>query len=669
MSNSSADGKNSVVINSVLSYTKNNKTLNSYLQALKNYEKYGNKEEIVQCYFDIGLKYRENYNTKKSLEYFFLTFSATSEQENLKLHLDSAKYIGTLYNKMGDYNKALEYLFYALNFYEKKADKLNIARLYANIANCYNYSNKYEKALEYHFKALEVIESIDNQNLMSHTINDTAVTYYFLENYDEALDYFFRALKIQEKENYIFEKGISENNIGEIFSRQEKFDDALNYFNRAIESNKKNEDDFLLVNILLNLGIVYKKLHNNKVAEEYLDRSFKLAKKLGSRNIQIRIMKILKDIYYIQKKFEKAFDIQEKCYKLKDEIQEEVIELKKMNPEKNKLTEIDIISSSEKQDDKPVIIGISKEMKEIFSLINIISEHNVNVLITGPTGSGKELIARRIHQNFKSDSPFIAINCSAIPEHLLESELFGHTKGAFTGAIKSKKGKIEQASDGTLFLDEIGDMNLSLQAKILRVIQERKVTPVGSTKEIPVTVRVISATNKNLEKLIESSEFRRDLFYRLNVIRVKIPALKDHKSDVPVLVSHFIRKYNMKFDKKIQSISVDALNYLISCEWQGNIRELENEIEKAVLLSTEEILNIDLFAHSNDHTEPSVFEKLPLVWEEYQSYKLNLNDKLDSNYVSTLMESVSNNIQKASETGKLARMQVYRLLKKTSKTE
>ena len=388
-----------------------------------------------------------------------------------------------------------------------------------------------------------------------------------------------------------------------------------------------------------------------------------ISEEMKMKNNQPEILQEIKEIYFDSGEFRKSYEIQEKFIKLKNDILVEKEKIEKEDFQKEQFNNIESKSTDEKIDDKH-IIGISEEMKEVFSLIDIISEHNVNVLITGPTGSGKELVADKIHQNFKTDSPFVAINCSAIPEHLLESELFGHTKGAFTGAIKNKQGKIEQASGGTLFLDEIGDMNLSLQAKILRVLQERKVTPIGSTREIPVSVRIISATNKNLEELIETGQFRVDLFYRLNVIRIKIPALKDHKSDIPALVNHFIQKCNKKFNKNVKDISVNALNYLISCEWPGNIRELENEIEKAVLLSKEDIIKFEVLTQFNDENDSCFSEMLPLVWDDYKLYKNKLSDKLDSNYVAALMESTNNIIQKASETGNLSRMQIYRLLKK-----
>ncbi|MCD4817505.1 MAG: sigma 54-interacting transcriptional regulator [Candidatus Cloacimonetes bacterium] len=320
--------------------------------------------------------------------------------------------------------------------------------------------------------------------------------------------------------------------------------------------------------------------------------------------------------------------------------------------------------SNNSEESFPEIIGNSKEMQKIFSLMKSIGEYNVNVLITGPTGSGKELIAKALHNEYAKRSPFIVVNCAAIPDQLLESELFGYKKGAFTGAVSDKRGKIELANTGTLFLDEIGDMPISLQAKLLRVIQERIVTPVGSTKEIPVSIRVIAATNQDLEKLVNDKLFRQDLFYRLKVINIQLPALQKRKTDIPLLTYHFIKKFNVKFNKDIKHISADALSFLQDKEWQGNIRELENEIEKAVLLCIKDTIEVDNFIESEKKKTFSVFDNIPDNWKEYMKYKNRINNTLDSNYIKMLLKKTDNNIQKASKIAGMSRTQIYRLMKR-----
>jgi two-component system, NtrC family, response regulator PilR len=233
------------------------------------------------------------------------------------------------------------------------------------------------------------------------------------------------------------------------------------------------------------------------------------------------------------------------------------------------------------------IIGQSPKMKAIFDLIQTVAPQNSRVLITGESGTGKELVARAIHENSsRSMAPFITINCGAFPETLLESELFGYTKGAFTGANENRRGLFQASHGGTLFMDEIGNMNLAMQVKLYRVLQEGKVRPLGSTEEIDVDVRVIAATNKDLEKAIAAGEFREDLFYRLSVIPMHVPALRDRREDIPLLARHFLESFRNSMGKKIDGISPEAMRRLESYDWPGNVRELENTIERAVALES-----------------------------------------------------------------------------------
>ena len=237
------------------------------------------------------------------------------------------------------------------------------------------------------------------------------------------------------------------------------------------------------------------------------------------------------------------------------------------------------------------IIGTSSAIKQIFALIKRVSELKVNVLITGESGTGKELVARAIHYSGnRSDGPFIPVNCGAIPETLIESEFFGHAKGAFTGATRDKKGLFEEASGGTLFLDEIGDLPLHLQVKLLRVLEERKVRPLGKTESVNIDVRVISATNKKLEQQIMEGNFREDLFYRLNVIKISIPSLRERKEDIPPLAMHFVNKYAGEMGKNIKGISNDALEELEKYHYPGNIRELENVVARCVALESGDVI-------------------------------------------------------------------------------
>jgi len=239
------------------------------------------------------------------------------------------------------------------------------------------------------------------------------------------------------------------------------------------------------------------------------------------------------------------------------------------------------------------IIGQSQEMQDVFSLVEKVADSDSTILITGESGTGKELIAKSIHSlSSRKHESFIAINCGAIPSELLESELFGHVRGAFTGAISTRAGRFELADGGTIFLDEIGDLAPQLQVKLLRVLQERSFEPVGSTKSIHVNVRVVAATNKNLEELARAGQFREDLFYRLNVIPIGVPPLRERKQDVPHLLAHFIQLMNARKKRNITGISASALEHLIYYPWPGNIRELENLVERLIILKGSGLIDV-----------------------------------------------------------------------------
>ncbi len=273
------------------------------------------------------------------------------------------------------------------------------------------------------------------------------------------------------------------------------------------------------------------------------------------------------------------------------------------------------------------IIGVSGKMQEVFRKIRKVASSDATVLIRGESGTGKELIARAIHfHSPRSDAPLVEINCASIPETLLESELFGHEKGAFTGAYKQKKGKFEIANGGTLFLDEIGELPLTLQAKLLRVLQDGRFTRVGGVENIEVNVRLIAATNANLEELLEAGKFREDLYYRLNVIPILIPPLRERLEDIGPLTDFFIQKYARKNKKHIKGISQEARYILMNYDWPGNVRELENAIENAVVMAEGDIItpsDLPGYLQASTSTEGSLMNQL-LQNQQGLSYKEKL---------------------------------------------
>jgi DNA-binding NtrC family response regulator len=302
------------------------------------------------------------------------------------------------------------------------------------------------------------------------------------------------------------------------------------------------------------------------------------------------------------------------------------------------------------------IIGKSKVIQEVFEMIKRVSKTDTTVLITGKTGTGKELVARAIHNNSqRKDNPFVVVNSSAIPENLLESELFGYLKGAFTGALTDKRGLFQEADEGTLFLDEIGDVPPSTQVKLLRAIEDRTITPVGGTKGEKVDIRLIVATNHDLQQEVNKGSFRGDLYYRLNVMPIYLPELTERREDIPLLADHFLKKHNISLGKKINAISKEALTLLLDHTWPGNVRELENAVERAVLLcDSESILP--------EHLPPAVQfpQEVRLIEAKREGSSL---EELEKEYISMILKKTGGQKSKAASILGINRRTLYRKLK------
>jgi len=303
------------------------------------------------------------------------------------------------------------------------------------------------------------------------------------------------------------------------------------------------------------------------------------------------------------------------------------------------------------------IVGQSEKMKKIYALIKNICSTDVTVLIVGETGTGKELIAKAIHFNsHRKDKPFIAINCAAISEHLMESELFGHEKGAFTDAYKQKIGKVEVANEGTLFLDEIGDMSFGLQAKLLRFLQDKQFERVGGTAKLSSDVRIIAATNKDLLKSIQEQKFREDLYYRLNVIRIEVPPLRERENDIALLTEHFVKQSCIKFKKNIKTISPESLKKIQEYQWPGNIRELENLVDNLVLTTSDNTINIEDMPKQyssideGKSREQKVNTEVPLR---------DARNEFEKNYLIELLKKHHGNINTISEKSGMNRKSIF----------
>jgi transcriptional regulator with PAS, ATPase and Fis domain len=315
-------------------------------------------------------------------------------------------------------------------------------------------------------------------------------------------------------------------------------------------------------------------------------------------------------------------------------------------------------------------------MRKVIQLIHQVAGTKATVLVTGDSGTGKELVARAIHyESDRSSKPFVVINCAAIPSNLLESELFGHEKGAFTGAVKAKRGRLELADRGTLFLDEIGEMPKELQVKILRVLEEQKFQRVGGTEDIEVDNRIIAATNKDLKQAVEAGTFRDDLYYRLNVITIPIPPLRERKEDIPLLVEHFLMKHREVLKKEITGVSEKALQLLMNYPWPGNVRELENALIRAMVLCHSDCIGINDLSEELQREDKEEEARIPAHKQELKRMKKEaqqkIKEEMEKKFALEALRQGEGNIQRSAAKVGMDRRQFQNLIKKygISKTD
>jgi two-component system response regulator PilR (NtrC family) len=340
------------------------------------------------------------------------------------------------------------------------------------------------------------------------------------------------------------------------------------------------------------------------------------------------------------------------------EFDEILIKIKKLFEIKDLLLENRILRKEiQRTYDYENIVGKSSMIKNVYDMIETVAETDSTVLITGKSGTGKELVARALHfKSKRKNKAFIPVNCGAISENLIESELFGHKRGAFTGAISDKEGFFKAADGGTLFLDEVSELPLNLQVKFLRVLQEREFTPVGSTYPISVNIRFIASTNRDLKQEIKNGKFREDLFYRLNVIEINLPSLKERDDDIPVLADHFLNKYRKEMNKNVKGIDSEAMRALLSYDWKGEVRELENVIERAVIFSKEDFITLkDL---------PQVFKPNDLILNQFKSGSLEDSVKsFERDYIMRALENNEFDKEKTADVLKVGLSTLYRKMK------
>jgi DNA-binding NtrC family response regulator len=315
------------------------------------------------------------------------------------------------------------------------------------------------------------------------------------------------------------------------------------------------------------------------------------------------------------------------------------------------------------------IVGKSKKMQEVYRIIAKVAMTDSTVLIYGQSGTGKELIARAVHFNSpRREKQFVPVDCAVLSENLLESELFGHIRGSFTGAVTTKPGLFEVADGGTLFLDEVGNISLAIQAKLLRVLQEREFTPVGGTKAKKVDIRLIAATNKDLEKMIKEETFREDLYYRLNIVPIPLPSLKERQEDIPLLAVHFLKKYAEEMEKAIKGFTPEAMERLMRYPWPGNVRELENVIERTVVMLEDEMVRVEHLILPGQQEKEVWDDRVPATSEELKELKKHLREKaveeIEKAFILSALERHEWNVTRAAEEVGMLRPNFQALMRK-----
>jgi transcriptional regulator with PAS, ATPase and Fis domain len=608
---------------SVKNYTKTIDYLNEalpYISSEKYPERYAHTLlRIANLYLFIPELDTAIYHAEQALSIF------TKLEQNIRI-ADCYNCFGHIYRYKGMYEESLDYAFKAIAIYEHSLPDLiakndrqrinNLAAIFEVVSAVYGQLNQLEKAREYLHKTKDIYESIDSKVGVMKAFINLGVTY-SKENLNLTLQYYQQALAIAEEKKDYFYIGIINNNIGGVYEDFGKYSEAISQYKKAFSIMEKHNCKRYQPFTLKFIGDSYYKLKDYKNALDYsrkaLDLTIDYKMNIETEEIYRQISRIHEDMH----EYKRALQFIKKSMELKEqifnkELSDKMTSLQKKYEETSKQlvltkTEKSLVTETMKKSMNMSFIGKSASIKKVYELAMAAAAHkDTNVLVSGESGTGKEIIAHIIHYaSVRKEKLFIPVNCSSIPETLIEGEFFGYQKGAFTGAKNDHIGYLEAANGGTLFLDEIADTPLSMQAKLLRVLENKKIKKLGSNCEIQVDFRVITATNKDVKELISQNVFRLDLLYRFNTIEILIPPLRDRTEDIEPLLEHFIMEFSKLLRLPIPKVTDDLIPFLKEYSFPGNVRELKNMIERAMIMNRKGFLEPSLFVLSPDYQNQS----------------------------------------------------------------
>ncbi len=599
------------------------KAITMKLDAIDYYKANKMSSDLSREYNTISVFYRSLGDMRKSID-FCLKSLKIKEQLKDKNGISTALInLGVFYKEMNEKSQALQYYQKALKLKKELGDQKGVSIILNNIGNILLEESKLAKAEKYFQDSYQIKKQIDDNEGMIHILQNISTIHVQKGNYEKALVHLNTALKMAEKIGSKQRKHSIFQAIGEVYINMNKYEKAETILMEAQQYFAENGVKNALLENYQFCSELYEKQADFKRANSYLHKYTCLKEEIFSEENAKKIAE-MQTKYETEKKEKEAEIYRLKNIELKSKNKAIQQQKKDLEESLKKLQEseirYDFVSSELNKNIKTTLIGQSEAIINIIDLISTVARStNTNVLITGESGTGKEIIARRIHESSsRNKHNFFAVNCSAIPDSLFESQFFGHEKNAFTGADQRKIGWFEIADKSTLFLDEIGTMTWQQQAKLLRALEERKIVRVGSHQEIPVDVRIISATNTMLLEKVNDKKFRNDLYHRLATFVIQIPPLRDRKEDIPLLLDHFIGIHSQNFNKKVNKIEKNIIQALQDYDFPGNIRELRNMVERAILVMNSSTLRLKDFIIPEGNSIASNNQILPLEELEKQ---------------------------------------------------